>query len=112
VDELPQLPMQGPLRTFVIVATVAVLALIAVLMLGLARRDWRTSLWACVPLLLLAVAVPLGSSSRALHLLATLAAVAVGARNGYTFAGVERWLSVVGALALFTSALLARGVFT
>jgi hypothetical protein len=111
MDGLPQLPPDGPLRTFVITATCAVIALLVGFIVQARQGERRVILWAALPLLLLVVATPLGRVSRLAHTVTSFAAIAVALYNAYRWRGLPRWLEAAGATALLAASLLAPRVF-
>ena len=111
-ENLPALPSDPTLKTFVVLSSLGLVAFTVSAFQGWKRRSNAQRVWAVLPLLFaVATFVAARGSIPMLHRTLSILVLAVAARNALRMAGRDRWAPALGVILWLSSLILARVMF-
>ena len=111
-ENLPALPSDPTLKTFVVLSSLGLIAFTFSAFQGWKRRSREQRLWGLSPLVFsFATFVVARASIPMLHRTLSILVLAVAIRNVLRMTGRDRWAPAVGALLWLSSLILARMMF-
>jgi len=108
MESVPSLPVDAPLRAFVIWASAGVLALVVGTVSAGLRRRWSEVKVAATPLVALGLGVAAGHFNAAAHTWATWIAVVVAGWAAYHTSRETSFFLLVGSIGLAGAGLIAQ----